>query len=373
MKNKTESNITNEKYTEKDSIGVISTEDKAFLSVEKEKPCNRKIFENRVRSCMIDIVVALSPIVAWGIYLFGFRVLMLTLISVIFSFAFDLICCVFLKKKEEIFDMSSVVIGIITALLLPPTAPLWIPIFTAFVSVVLVKNLASKLSDIWLHPAAAAIGAVYIVFPSMMFAFSKIGKWLPVFEITVGNYEKIEASTLEVLLSGVLPKESVGALFMGFRSGAIGEMSVFLLLAAGIYLCIRKIIKPTIPLLMSLTVLILTYIYPNLAIASDTIAVRYALSHVLSGNLIFCGMFMQLYPASMPITRRAQLACGIVGGAVVFLTRYYVAPNIGAICAMMIISLIARPLDLILRPSVFGGRIKKEKPLSLETDNKPEE
>ncbi|MBQ7125429.1 MAG: RnfABCDGE type electron transport complex subunit D, partial [Clostridia bacterium] len=120
--------------------------------------------------------------------------------------------------------------------------------------------------------------------------------------------------------------------------------------------------------LMSITVIILAYLYPRLAIVSDTIAVRYAFSHVFSGNLLFCGIFMQLYPASVPITRRAQLVCGVLGGVIVFLTRYYVAPNVGAICAMMIISLVARPLDYLLKPSVFGGKVKNEKKSSREIE-----
>lgn len=358
MNDKTESNIINE-------------EPNTVLPKEKKKLFllgNQRKFEDRARSEMVDIIIALSPLVAWGVYLFGFRALMLVLISVIFSFAFDVATSVVLKKKDEIFDMSSVVIGIVTSLLLPPTAPLWMPSLAAFISIVLVKNLASRLTDIRLHPTAVAIGSLYLFFPSAMFALNKLGKWLPVFEMTVGNYEKLEASALEVLLSGTLPKESAGALFMGLHPGAIGEVSAFLLLAAGAYLCIRKIIKPTIPLLMSITVIILAYLYPRLAIVSDTIAVRYAFSHVFSGNLLFCGIFMQLYPASVPITRRAQLVCGVLGGVIVFLTRYYVAPNVGAICAMMIISLVARPLDYLLKPSVFGGKVKNEKKSSREIE-----
>lgn len=138
----------------------------------------------------------------------------------------------------------------------------------------------------------------------------------------------------------------------------IGEMSALLILAGGVYLCLRKIINPRLPAAFVLTVAVLSYIFPRLAIASDTIALQYAAYHILSGNLLFCAFFLSFFPGSAPVSPRAQLAAGIIGGAATFLIRYYVGAGADALIAVLIINLISRPLDLLLKPSVFGGRPK---------------
>lgn len=93
--------------------------------------------ENGVRSDMTDMIVALLPLAAWGVYLYGARVITLVLISVIFSVLFDYLTPVVLKKPDTVSDLSGAVIGLMTALLMPASASLWLPVFGAFVSVVL--------------------------------------------------------------------------------------------------------------------------------------------------------------------------------------------------------------------------------------------
>lgn len=87
----------------------------------------REYNEDCVRSDMIDVIIPLVPLVVWGIYLFGLRVLTLALISVISCVVLDVIASLILKDKEAASDLSSVVIGLMTVLCLPPTAPLWLP------------------------------------------------------------------------------------------------------------------------------------------------------------------------------------------------------------------------------------------------------
>lgn len=318
----------------------------------------REYNEDCVRSDMIDVIIPLVPLVVWGIYLFGLRVLTLALISVISCVVLDMIASLILKDKEAASDLSSVVIGLMTVLCLPPTAPLWLPAAAAIISVVFVKHLAGRLTKIRLHPAAAAVSVMYVVFPAIMTALCNTGTKLPALTVTAGSFEKLSSTTLGFLLSGSLPKQSVGSLFVGLRSGMIGEMSALLILAGGVYLCLRKIINPRLPAAFILTVAVLSYIFPRLAIASDTIALQYAAYHILSGNLLFCAFFLSFFPGSAPVSPRAQLAAGIIGGATTFLIRYYVGAGADALIAVLIINLISRPLDLLLKPSVFGGRPK---------------
>ena len=108
-----------------DGIPAISPE-----SIPEEKPVIHRparkmtfLRENGVRSDMTDMIIALLPLAAWGVYLYGARVITLVLISVIFSVLFDYLTPVVLKKPDTVSDLSGAVIGLMTALLMPASAP----------------------------------------------------------------------------------------------------------------------------------------------------------------------------------------------------------------------------------------------------------
>ncbi len=351
-----------ENSTDSEPLPGVTNETETVIPQKKRRhPSDllRDFGEDGVRSVMTDIIISLIPLAAWGIYLFGPRVLTLTLISVISCVVFDVTVSLLLRNGDAASDMESVVIGLMTALCLPPTAPLWLPAVTAVISVVFIKHLAGRLTKFRLHPVAASVSVLYIAFPAIMSSLCETGAKLPALAMTAGGYERPSATTLELLFSGSLPKQSVGSLFVGLRTGMIGEMSALLILAGGIYLCLRKITNLRLPAAFLLTVAVLSYAFPRLAIASDTIALQYTAYHILSGNLLFCAFFLSFFPGSAPVTPRAQLVTGIIGGAATFLIRYFLAPGADALIAVLIINLISRPLDLFLKPSVFGGRPKR--------------
>ena len=314
--------------------------------------------EDGVRSDMTDILIALLPLAVWGIYLFGWRVLTLTLLSVLFCLLCDAAAAWLLDGSPKT-DLSAAVIGMMTVLCLPPTAPLWLPVAAAPVATIFFRRLPARLTKLRLQPAASSVLLFYLVCPSVMTALCADGSRLPALSMTAGGYEGASATPLSRLISGALPEQSVGALFVGLRPGMIGELSALLILAGFGYLCIRKAADPRLPAAMLLTVAVLSYFFPRLAIASDTISLRYAASQLLSGNLLFCATFLTFFPGSVPLTPRAKIAAGVIGGVTVFLTRSYVMTAADALPAVLILNLIARPLDLLLKPSAFGGSVRR--------------
>lgn len=315
--------------------------------------------ENGVRSDMTDMIIALLPLAAWGVYLYGTRVVTLILISVIFSVLFDFLTPVVLKKPNTVSDLSGVVIGFMTALLMPASAPLWLPVFGAFVSVVLIKHIAGSLTRIRLHPSAAAAAVMYIAFPRIMRAVPEIKTKLPAVSMNAGAHQTA-VLPLEKLMSGSFPSQSDWDLFFGMRPGAVGELSAFLIIAGAVWLMARRVTDLRQPLAFILTLGILSYVFPRLAIASDLLSIRYAIDCVFSGSAVFCSFLMTSYPGPAPVSRRARLASGIIGGALLFGLRSLAAPSADAVPVILAMNLLARPLDLILKPSVLGGTKKKK-------------
>lgn len=318
--------------------------------------------ESGVRSDMTDMIIALLPLAAWGVYLYGARVITVTLISVVFCVLLDFLTPLLLKKPGTVSDFSGVVTGLMNALLMPASVPLWLPVIGAFVSVTLIKHIAGSLTRIRLHPSVSAAAVMYILFPHIMCSVPEIGTKLPTFSINAGAH-KAAVLPLEELMSGRFPAQSDWDLFFGMRPGVIGGVSVFLIIAGAIWLAARRVTDLRQPIAFVLTLGILSYVFPRLAIASDLLSIRFALDCVFSGSAVLCAFFMTSYPGPAPVSGRARLASGILGGALLFGLRSITVSPADAVPVILVMNLAARPLDMLLRPSVLGGT-KKKKPNS---------
>ena len=311
-----------------------------------------------VNGMMLDVLITLLPLLAWSVYLFGLRPLVLALCSVYVCYMAELVS-IFCFRRNPTTDLAPAVTDVLLALGMPPSAPLWLPALGAAIAVIPVRQLFGGTGKNRLNPAATALAILYIIFPKVMTALPDIGVKLPAIAPSVGKFEAVGTTALDTLLSGELPAQSLGSMFVGLRTGLIGEMSALLLIAGGIYLMLRRIVRPGLPVAFLLTVGALTYLFPTLAAASDAVALRYAAYHLLSGNLLLGVLFMATDPVTSPRGGLASLAAGVIGGAVTVIVRYFVSPHIGVICAVLVINLLARPLDYLCRPAPFGGRIKK--------------
>ncbi len=315
--------------------------------------------ENRLASRSADLLLVLLPLTVWGIYLFGFRVLTLTCLSVLSCFLFRFLAALLFRESYDGADLIPAVTGMLLALCLPPTAPLWMPVVGALIAVVLADFCAGRLSEVRLHPVAVAVASLFLISPSGMNLFCEPGTKLSVFGWESGFTGPTVSTAARTLFEGNLPKLSIGGMFVGLRAGTVGEVSALLILMGAVYLLYRKILRPGLFSSFLLTVAILSYLFPALAIASDMIALRFAVYQLLSGNLLFCAVFLTAEGGSLPRTGRGALAAGVIGGVAAFLIRRFIGPGIGPLCAVMILNLLSRPLDLLLKPSPFGGKVRR--------------
>ena len=105
------------------------------------------------RTIMMDVIIAMIPALIMSVFVFGFRALALTLVSVA--------ACVFwewgyrklLKKPQSIGDLSAVVTGMLLAFVCPPTLPYWMIIIGAFFAIVVVKQLFGGIGCNFMNPA----------------------------------------------------------------------------------------------------------------------------------------------------------------------------------------------------------------------------
>ena len=130
-----------------------NTQARKFLKMSASPHVNSPV---NTRIIMLDVIIALLPILVWSIYDFGMRPLWITLISVASSVVFEYLYRKILKKSNTVGDLSAVVTGMLLAYSLPSTVPLWMPALGSFFAIVIVKQLYGGIGKNILNPALAA-------------------------------------------------------------------------------------------------------------------------------------------------------------------------------------------------------------------------
>ena len=112
------------------------------------------------RSIMLDVIIALSPALVLSIFYFGFRSLILTLVSTVSCIVFEFLYRKLMKKSNTIGDLSAVITGMLIAFNLPVSAPYWMAVVGAAFAIIVVKQLYGGLGKNFMNPALAQFSAV---------------------------------------------------------------------------------------------------------------------------------------------------------------------------------------------------------------------
>jgi len=321
--------------------------------------------ENSIRGIMIDIMTALLPSFIWAIYIFGFRVITVTLVSVLSCVLFELWFRLILRKPLTVGDLSSAVIGILIAFNMPVTVSLWVPVVGAFIAVVIVKQVIGNFISGIINPVALACVSLRLIFNAETSVIPALFAKFSPFSVSI-NYTAEGAyalsSPLSELADKTIPKLSYFDLIIGNHSGVIGEISALLLVAGGIYLLVRRVITLHIPLGFILSSGLLFYFIPQAIPAQD-----YMFKQILSGSLIFCAFFVATDYSASPITPGGRLIYGIGCGVITFAARTYLGGIDGTLIAVLVMGFTVRLLDMIFRPTKFGGKSAAPKKAAAQT------
>ena len=300
------------------------------------------------RSIMRDVLIALMPALLGSVYFFGFRALMVTLISVAACVFFEWSYCKLTKTPSKIYDLSAMVTGVLLSFVCPVTIPYWTIIIGDFFAIIVVKMIFGGIGRNIVNPALAG-RAFMFSWPALMTNWVAVG-----FENAAGILDTTDAVTSATPLyhmgQGMMPEVGVLDLFLGKVSGCLGETSALLLLVGLGYLLVRKIISLRIPAAFIGTVAVLTFLFPQ---GHDR--VTWMASQVLSGGLMLGAIFMATDYVTSPITKLGQVVFGIGCGALTVVIRYFGGYPEGVSYAILIMNCCVVLLDRIGRPKKFGA------------------
>ena len=299
------------------------------------------------RTIMRDVLIALTPALIGSVYFFGFRALLVTLVSMAASVLFEWGYQKLMKKDTMVYDLSAMVTGMLVAFVCPVTMPLWMVVVGDFFAIVVVKQLFGGLGKNFVNPALAA-RAFLFSWPVAMTTWVKPG-----FENAVPLFGGVDAVTgatpLASMHQGVLPEASLFDLFIGNVGGCFGETSAALLLIGFLYLLIRRVLTLRIPLAYIGTVAVLALLFPR---GNDPLL--WTAAQLCSGGLMLGAIFMATDYVTSPVSKLGQVLFGIGCGVITVVIRYFGGYNEGVSYAILVMNACVPLLDKVGMPKQFG-------------------
>ncbi len=288
---------------------------------------------------MGDVLIALAPAAIYGCLLFGLRAAMVLFTTVASAVLAEFVWNRLLKKPQTIGDLSAVVTGLLLGMNLSSTVPLWMAAVGSIAAIVVVKQMFGGLGHNFVNPAIAARIILLVSFPAAMTNFVS-----PIDAVTSPTpLEYIGNSTYSFVYS-------TRALFFGFHGGCIGETSAFLLLLGGLYLVLRRVITPIIPLGFIGTVALL-----SLAAGQNP------MTQILSGGLMLGAIFMATDYTTTPATNLGRLVFGVGCGAITFVIRQFGSLPEGVSYSIILMNILTPHIDRLVSYKPFGFvKTKKE-------------
>lgn len=292
-----------------------------------------------IQSIMRDVIIALVPATAAGIYYFGLRALILIVAAIISAVFFEWLYEKITKKPVTINDLSAVVTGLLLAMNLPASAPVWVAIVGSAFAIIFAKQLFGGLGQNFINPALAGRAFLLASYPTEMTT------WV------VPNGLAADAATyatpLAQLKNGTLDA-SLGQLVLGQVGGTIGETCAIALIIGGIYLLYKHVISWKIPVIYIATVFILFAVIGRHGM-------HMPLQEIFAGGVMLGGIFMATDYASSPVTPKGQVIFAVGAGLLTYLIRTFGGYPEGVSYSILIMNCCVPLIERFTEPTIFGA------------------
>ncbi len=282
---------------------------------------------------MLYVIIALLPTTLFGIYNFGYRALILILVTIASCVASEWIFNKIVHKKQTINDLSAVVTGLLLALNLPATLPWWEAVLGGVFAIIVVKCMFGGLGQNFMNPALGARCFLLIAFAANMTNF------------TIDSYTG--ATPLALMRNG----DAVNTMDMliGRTAGTIGETSAIAILIGAIFLILMGVIDLRIP-----ASYIITFVVFMLLFSGHGADWTYITAQLCGGGLMLGAFFMATDYVTSPITPMGQIIFGICCGIFTGLFRCFGANAEGVSFAIILSNILVPMIEKYTVPRAFG-------------------
>lgn len=251
-----------------------------------------------------------------------------------------------MKQPVTTGDFSALLTGLLLALNLPATIPLWMCVVGGVFAIIVAKQMFGGLGQNFMNPALAGRCFMMLSFSSAMTSFTVKKGAAYMYGVAVDATSS--ATTLAQVKEGGLP--DLKAMFLGTTTGTIGETSVAALLIGAIYLLAKRIIDWKIPVVYILTFSVFDIAY-QMAAGNAAYPLVYELC---GGGLILGAFFMATDYVTSPITAKGKVIYGILLGLLTGLFRFFGESAEGVSFAIIIANVCVPLIERWTVPKPFG-------------------
>ena len=303
-------------------------------------------------SVMRDVCIALIPACAMGAYTFGWYALAIIAVSVLACVLSELVYQKLMKQTVTIKDLSAVVTGLILAVNLPATVPLWIPVIGGVFAIIVVKQLFGGIGHNIMNPALAARCFLLISFAGIMTTFPE----------TVANLFTPETVSSATPMASLKAGISTNAFDMIFNThnGCIGESSPIAIIIGAVYLIARRVIGVRIPVIYVASTIGFVCLINLISGNANLLTLDYAVTHLCGGGLLLGAVFMATDYTTSPITPLGKIVYALLLGLLTAIFRVVGSATEGVSYAIIICNMLVPLIEKLTVPRPFGlGRHEK--------------
>ena len=295
---------------------------------------------------MLLVAIALLPASAFGVWNFGLPAFGMLVTTTVVAVLTEYIYEKLMHKKITIKDFSAAVTGLLLALNLPPTAPIWMGIIGSVFAILVVKQLFGGLGQNFMNPALAARCFLLISFTGRMtsFVYDGVSGATPLATIRAN----IEAGN--AALDGVNSMD----MLIGNIAGTIGETSVIAIVIGAIILILKGIIDLRIPGTYIVTFALFIGIFGGFVDGIGFFNVQYMTAELCGGGLMLGAWFMATDYVTSPITSKGKILFGICLGCLTGLFRLFGGSAEGVSYAIIFSNLLVPLIERYTLPTAFG-------------------
>jgi electron transport complex protein RnfD len=305
---------------------------------------------------MGDVLLALMPALAMSVWVFGWQVLAVTVVSVASCVVFEWLIQKFLiKGPATVGNLSAVVTGVLLAFNLPAGIPLWLVMLGALVAIGIGKMTFGGLGKNPFNPALVGRVVLLLAYPVQMTT------WPAMVRGGAAAVDAASGATPLALAKGVLKgggsvsdvmaQLNVTDLLAGFKTGSFGEVAAVALLLGGAYLLVRKVISWHVPVAVLGTMAVFSAILWGVAPESY----MPPMFHLLTGGALLGAFFMATDYSTGPMTPRGGLIFGVGIGLITIIIRVWGAYPEGMSFAILIMNAIVPLINKYVKPAHFGA------------------
>ena len=308
------------------------------------------------KSLMRDVVIALMPAVIASVVFYGWGELLVLGVSVASCVLLEyLITRYLLKKTSTVGDFSAVVTGLLLAMNLPATTPWWVVLIGAAFAIGVAKLTFGGLGQNVFNPAIAGRVFLLVSFPAVMTTWAAPAGWLgvdafsgatPLAAINEGLRQGIPASQ-------IIADNNLSGWHMLFAraGGSAGEISALALILGFVYLLVKKVIRPHIPLAILGTVVVLTSIFSLINPDQFT----GPLFNLFTGGLLLGAIFMATDYVTSPMAPLGMIIYGVLIGLLTVLIRYFGSYPEGVSFAILLGNMATPLINKYCKPRRFAA------------------